>query len=491
MTSGTGSVTTMWLEATACARRKPGTPTVAPFTASTAEPARTAPAGVVGTTSAVRRRTGVRSKRRAPPRARPPAGRARAVRDGRRRMPAGTAPPRKPASLRAGHAGRRGTHLVRHAERGAGLDRVVDGPSCASLVATRASAPAGTTRRRPRARTTLRSRARRARRLARRRALATVPPVAQDRQVVQSVETSRRSARSARAHRGLPRARPRRSPARVPSAAMPSRGRGTRRRRPRTSAVVSPSSGPGRLDRPGVLEPPAVARVPHPFHDVARVEPRPRHSPRRRCAARQAAILRLQRGGGSSAGRAPGCGPGGRGFESRPPPLRHATLERSGPVAQRSRAAGFEPACGGSTPPGDLAWGSAPWFPPTGPLLLVCSVTAAWPPWANKSPSGRDGLHPTVDNIGQLGSVGRRDQGRGGGDRRRDRVQPWRVRQPVLAGARKPVAAEATTSATATRPRTPRGEAAVPGRPLAHAPQPACQGQLAGSSREMSVRTGS
>jgi GAF domain-containing protein len=26
------------------------------------------------------------------------------------------------------------------------------------------------------------------------------------------------------------------------------------------------------------------------------------------------------RGGGSSAGRAPGCGPGGRGFESRPPP---------------------------------------------------------------------------------------------------------------------------------------------------------------------------
>ena len=34
------------------------------------------------------------------------------------------------------------------------------------------------------------------------------------------------------------------------------------------------------------------------------------------------------RGGGSSAGRAPGCGPGGRGFESRPPPF--------GPVAQRT-----------------------------------------------------------------------------------------------------------------------------------------------------------
>jgi hypothetical protein len=33
------------------------------------------------------------------------------------------------------------------------------------------------------------------------------------------------------------------------------------------------------------------------------------------------------RGGGSSVGRAPGCGPGGRGFESHPPPF--------GPVAQR------------------------------------------------------------------------------------------------------------------------------------------------------------
>ena len=28
-----------------------------------------------------------------------------------------------------------------------------------------------------------------------------------------------------------------------------------------------------------------------------------------------------ERGGGSSVGRAPGCGPGGRGFESPPPPL--------------------------------------------------------------------------------------------------------------------------------------------------------------------------
>ena len=34
------------------------------------------------------------------------------------------------------------------------------------------------------------------------------------------------------------------------------------------------------------------------------------------------------RGGGSSVGRAPGCGPGGRGFESRPPPLESARTSR-------------------------------------------------------------------------------------------------------------------------------------------------------------------
>jgi hypothetical protein len=32
-------------------------------------------------------------------------------------------------------------------------------------------------------------------------------------------------------------------------------------------------------------------------------------------------------GGGSSVGRAPGCGPGGRGFESRPPPSRKPARE--------------------------------------------------------------------------------------------------------------------------------------------------------------------
>jgi hypothetical protein len=37
---------------------------------------------------------------------------------------------------------------------------------------------------------------------------------------------------------------------------------------------------------------------------------------------RQASYPVQARGGGSSVGRAPGCGPGGRGFESPPPPLR-------------------------------------------------------------------------------------------------------------------------------------------------------------------------
>src|SRR6478735_6924636 len=37
---------------------------------------------------------------------------------------------------------------------------------------------------------------------------------------------------------------------------------------------------------------------------------------------RLATLCRL--GGGSSVGRAPGCGPGGRGFESRPPPSEQA-----------------------------------------------------------------------------------------------------------------------------------------------------------------------
>ena len=60
------------------------------------------------------------------------------------------------------------------------------------------------------------------------------------------------------------------------------------------------------------------------------------------------------RGGGSSAGRAPGCGPGGRGFESRPPPLSPIYPLAARPRSSADRAAGFEPACGGSTPPGAI-----------------------------------------------------------------------------------------------------------------------------------------
>src|SRR5207237_4071027 len=41
----------------------------------------------------------------------------------------------------------------------------------------------------------------------------------------------------------------------------------------------------------------------------------------------------LGRGGGSSVGRAPGCGPGGRGFESHPPP--HTKLARVKVLASR------------------------------------------------------------------------------------------------------------------------------------------------------------
>ena len=54
-----------------------------------------------------------------------------------------------------------------------------------------------------------------------------------------------------------------------------------------------------------------------------RADPTP--PPRRRsrvALSPRGAILSPLRGGGSSVGRAPGCGPGGRGFESRPPPSR-------------------------------------------------------------------------------------------------------------------------------------------------------------------------
>ncbi len=58
---------------------------------------------------------------------------------------------------------------------------------------------------------------------------------------------------------------------------------------------------------------------------------------------------------------APDCDPGRRGFESRPPPFRPAasTLRRPRPRSSVDRAAGFEPARGGSIPPGAKKWGFA------------------------------------------------------------------------------------------------------------------------------------
>src|SRR4029079_6203819 len=70
---------------------------------------------------------------------------------------------------------------------------------------------------------------------------------------------------------------------------------------PERSRAAAPA--PPRPARP----PPAPSRI-----ACAAGRPRPEPSPRYPASPR---------GGGSSAGRAPGCGPGGRGFESRPPPL--------------------------------------------------------------------------------------------------------------------------------------------------------------------------
>ena len=66
ITSGTGSVITMWLEATACARPKPENPAVALFTARTAARARTSPCSVVAVASPSSFVTGVCSWSRTP-----------------------------------------------------------------------------------------------------------------------------------------------------------------------------------------------------------------------------------------------------------------------------------------------------------------------------------------------------------------------------------------------------------------------------------------
>ena len=77
------------------------------------------------------------------------------------------------------------------------------------------------------------------------------------------------------------------------------------------AATTASTSTPGR----GAVDGPLHADV------LERVPGRPRE-PSRREDAHAARLSCPPRGGGSSVGRAPGCGPGGRGFESRPPPCR-------------------------------------------------------------------------------------------------------------------------------------------------------------------------
>jgi hypothetical protein len=123
--------------------------------------------------------------------------------------------------------------------------------------------------------------------------------------------------------------------------------------------------------------------------------------PRQPTGRRRPELSFFTRGGGSSVGRAPGCGPGGRGFKSRPPPL-----VQPGPVAQRierrtsnpcaevrllpgpfrgqrpsrnrstahgparARAgcrAGPSPSPPGACPPGSRAARASPWHPPREP----------------------------------------------------------------------------------------------------------------------------
>ena len=66
---------------------------------------------------------------------------------------------------------------------------------------------------------------------------------------------------------------------------------------------------------------------PHAPGRIRACDPRIRSPPlcplsyRRRAARYHPLDSASRRGGGSSVGRAPGCGPGGRGFESHPPPL--------------------------------------------------------------------------------------------------------------------------------------------------------------------------
>ena len=316
----------MWLEATACASRKPGKPAVALLTASTAAPARTRPG------RGRRDRVGARDGARPCARGVEPlrrwhgrGGRAPAARDGRSPIVRRIAPPRKTGvAPQAKLVGRDRADLLGHAE----LDAAPRSPRRAIRAATRswrrrASAPPGTRRRRP-SRShhspiprTPRSDARHdlergARRPPGRGGSAGRP---------RASTRSRRSARSGRGPQVRPRARRRRRRARATSAATPSRARGTRRRRrPRPRSCrprAAPSPRSARPPRATSRSACAVCRAPASSFSRRR-HPAP---PSRRESERRPAILHA-RGGGSSAGRAPGCGPGGRGFESRPPPSR-------------------------------------------------------------------------------------------------------------------------------------------------------------------------
>ena len=86
---------------------------------------------------------------------------------------------------------------------------------------------------------------------------------------------------------------------------------GARRRgRRSTSSSAAPARSSTRTSSPSSTQRPSASGSPR---SVLRGRRQP------------GAILSRPHGGGSSVGRAPGCGPGGRGFESRPPPRRGGT----------------------------------------------------------------------------------------------------------------------------------------------------------------------
>ena len=138
ITSGTGSLITMWLEATESAWRKPWNPAVALFTASTAASARTVPSRVDALPSADSFRTGVRSWSRTPASitfARRPSARSAGctfAAVGRSRPPRKTGDAHRVAtSSRDSGCASAGAPTASHASTSSSQS-----PTCASLVAT-------------------------------------------------------------------------------------------------------------------------------------------------------------------------------------------------------------------------------------------------------------------------------------------------------------------------------------------------------------------